>query len=259
MPKAAAVGRDWTVQAVIRIAGDQQLRPAGGERGLPAELIYASQPAIIGVLTGDDAGGPEPLAAKAIVNSTTPGVEPPDPVDIPAGGRPTALRLERSGKGLTAVVTVDAPPRAPRSSTMVNGQQVQQETLRLSIAPDVQDGLGLSRIDVEYFYPTSTCGQPKCPAGTLASVLIAGNDVGTVPVTVSGKEVRFDFGRFAPSKQTAQTAPSTQSGEQFIGTVKHAFTLDTQDLDMVPVEQGTPPWSGQTTIALDGSSISITS
>jgi len=59
IPKAAAVGDDWTVQAVIRIAGDQPLRPvSGGRRGLPAELVYATQPALVGVLTGDAAGAP---------------------------------------------------------------------------------------------------------------------------------------------------------------------------------------------------------
>jgi hypothetical protein len=258
VPAAAAVRPDWTVQAVIKIAGDQPLRPAGGQRGLPAELVYATQPAIVGVLTGDNAGGPEPLAAQAIVNSTQPGVQPTDPVDVPAGGRPTTLRLERSGNGVVAVVTLDGPPRAPRSSTTVNGQPVQQETLRLSIAPAVQDGLGVARMVIEYFYPTSTCGQPKCPAGTLATVLIAGNDVGTVPVTVSGKEVRFDFGHFAPSKQS-QTVPSIPTGQQFIGTTKNTFTLDAQDLDMVPLGTTAPTWSGQTTIALDGTSISITS
>jgi hypothetical protein len=259
VPEVAKVGTDWSVQAVIRIAGDRPLRPAGGQRGLPAELVYATQPAIVGVLTGDYAGRPEPLLGKAILIGTTPGVQSPDPVDVPAGGRPTSLRLERNGKSAVAVVTVDTPPRAPRSSTKVNGQSVQQETLRLSIAPDVQDGLGFARIDVEYFYPTSTCGQPKCPAGTLASVVIAGNDLGTVPVTLSGKEVRFDLGRFTPLKQSTKPNSSNTTGEQFIGTTKDTYTLDAQDLDMVPLGPDTPPWSGQTTIALDGTSINITS
>jgi hypothetical protein len=258
VPQSAAVGADWTVQVVIRVAGDQPLRPAGGERGLPAELVYATRPAIVGVLTGDDAGGPEPLAATAILNSTAPGVQPSDPVAIPAGGRPTALRLEHSGAGVVAVVTLDLPPRAPRASTTLNGEPVQQTTLRLSIAPDVQDGLGVARIDIEYFYPSSICGQPKCPLSTVAQVLASGTYLGSVPVTVSGKEVRFDLGHFSPSKQS-QTAPSVPSGQQFIGAVNGTFTLDAQDLDMVPLDTAAPPWSGQTTMTLNGTSLQITS
>jgi hypothetical protein len=260
VPEAAAVGDAWTVQAVIRIAGDGPLRPViGGRRGLPAELVYATQPAVVGVLTGNDAKGPEPLAATAIVNSTTPGVQSPDPVALPAGGRPTSLRLERRGKSLVAVVTTDAPPRAPGASTTVNGDPVEQETVHLSIAPEVQDALGASRIDVAYAYPISTCGQPKCPAGTVASVVIAGNYVGTVPVTVAGKELRFDLGRFAPSTQAPGTAPSIPPGTQYIGMTNDSFGLDAQDLDMVPLNATSPPWSGTTTITLDGTTISVTS
>src|SRR5262249_21474302 len=108
-------------------------------------------------------------------------------------------------------------------------------------------------------YPNSICGQPKCPASTLATVLIAGNDVGTVPVTVSGKDVRFDLAHFAPSKQSPPAAPSIPTDQQFIGTTNDTVTLDAQDLDMVPPTSARPPWSGQTTITLPGTAITITS
>src|SRR4029079_8726658 len=82
----------------------------------------------------------------------------------------------------------------------------------------------------------------------------------TVPVTVSGKDIRFDLGHFTPSTQPPPAnAPTIPTDTQFIGTTTSTLTLDAQDLDMVPLDPAAPPWSGQTTIALDGTSISITS
>src|SRR5579864_7024328 len=100
------------------------------------------------------------------------------------------MRLEQSGHGLIAVVTMDAPPKP---TATIAGQPVVQEQLDLSIAPGVQDGLGLGRVDVSYPYPVCT-GSACPPAAAVGDVQLGAQFLGTVPVSISGNDVRFDLG-----------------------------------------------------------------
>jgi len=251
VPASVGVARDWTVQAVIQLAGDQPLNSAAGAQKLPATLFVSTEPAVVGVLSGDDGGAPEPFASRALLRSLQVGVQAPDTEPLPSGARPESMRIEQGAKGLVVVVTMDSPPKP---ATTVGGRPVNQQELHLSLAPGVQDGLGVGRVDVSY--PFVLCATSPCASAKTASVVLDGDYLGSVPVTVSGREVRFDFGGFTVAPQPVPPQATPSPGE-VLGTFTKTFDLAAQDLDMIPLA-GAPRDPGEpVTVSVDGTSISI--
>jgi len=253
VPASAGVQGDWTVQAVIRLSGDQPLNAAPGAQRLPATLSTATEPAVVGALAGDSASAPEPLAGRALVHSFQVGVQSPDTQPLPSGARPMSLHLEQGARGAVAVVSLDAPPKP---ATTVNGNPVNQQELDLVVAPGVQDGLGVGRMRVTWSYPV--CTSSPCPsAAPIGIVTLGAQYLGTVPVTVSGRDVRFDLGGFRLAPAAAQQQPQPTPQGSVLGTFTKTVTLAPEDLDVVPFAGASPYKAEQITQTIDGTSISI--
>jgi hypothetical protein len=251
VPPSAGVQDSWTVQAVIGLSGDQPLNSTGGGVHLPATLSAATTPALVGVLAGDDAGAPEPLAGQSLLHTAQVAVQSPGTQPLPDGGRPTTVHLEQGAHGLVAVVTLDSPPRP--ATTSVGGQPVTQEDLQLLLAPGVQDGLGVGLVTVDWPYPACPS---SCPMSHTASVTVLGQYIGYLPVTVSGPNVSFDFAGFHGYTPPAQPAQPALSGN-VIGNTSRTTTFTAQDLDVAPLGNAPALPPEQTTWAVDGTDISI--
>ena len=251
VPASLGVAADWTVQAVIRLQGDQPLNTAGGSTKLPATLSVATEPAMVGVMTGDNATGAEPLAGSAVLRTTQAGVQAADTQQLPAGGRPVSLRLEQGAKGIVAVVTLDSPPKP---ATTIAGQPVNQQELDLSLAPGVQDGLGVGRVTVTYPYPV--CPTSPCPSAAVGDVQVGPVFFGTVPVTVSGNQVRFDFGGFKAFPPPSEKPQPTPSGE-LLGTFTKTIAVGAQDVLFIPMGGAPAEQPESMTVSIDGTNVSI--
>jgi len=232
IPASFGATPDWTVQAIAEVQADEPLhsyRPATG---------YAAGTSIvpIGLLTGAKTKSSSGLGIADATTALTSATSVPT---VTAGLRPSAVRLEGTGKKLTAVVTLDGPPS------------------KLSAADhphlDVDLALpGYATLD----HPVRITWLPGgSPPATSAQVVVDSVIVGDVPVKVSGNEVAFALG--AGTARTNLAKPVTPRLDELKGEVTIPLGLDEAASSSDGV-RGPPSNPDSARFTVDGPRVAVT-
>lgn len=179
IPASFGAAADWTVQAIVMVQANERLHQNRAATGYAAGTSVVP----IGMLTSA-AGGPARWGVADAVTALTSAATGPAGTQ---GLRPTAVRVEGTGKDQIAVVTLDGSPLqvAPSDNPHVD----------LDVAP-----AGFATLDHPLRITWLPNGTQPVTSARAAIDTIA---VADVPVTVSGNEVRFGLGAFVPRSAVA--------------------------------------------------------
>ncbi|MFI5046020.1 MAG: hypothetical protein ACHQIG_03070 [Acidimicrobiia bacterium] len=232
VPSSFGASPASTVQAIVEVQADEPLhrnRPATG---------YAAGTSIvpIGLLTGTGS----PPSQLGVADATTALTSTTSVPTVAVGLRPQGIRLEGTGKKLTAVVTLDSSP-SKLSAT-------DHPHLDIDVAPP-----GYATLD----HPMRVTWLPGgSPSATSAQVVVDNVVVGDVPVKVSGNKVAFALGAETARKNGA--APATPRLDQLTGQVTLPLGLDEAVSSLDGARETTPQHPDSAKFTVNGPRVTVT-
>ena len=185
VPETLGIEPDWTVSAIVVIAGEKPICDQ-----FPVYFHQtATPPVTVGSLTGDDPAGTITFPTFGVV----PGPKLGAPLvsgKMPAGSKITSLHLEQDSQdALVVVLTMNAD-----IAKLAESDPTGRFTVAIELAAPEFFG-------VIYPYSLDWIWTPSSgPMPATARVFIPGYPIaiGSVPVTVDGKEMRFAFSGYDP-------------------------------------------------------------
>ena len=232
VPASFGASPDWTVQAIVEVQADEPLhrnRPATG---------YAAGTSIvpIGLLTGEKTKSSSGLG---VVDATTALTSPTSTPTAAPGLRPRGVRLEGTGKKLTAVVTLDGSP------SKLSGTDHPHVDVDVAVP-------GFATLD----HPVRVTWLPGgAQPATSAQVLIDSVVVGDVPVKVSGNEVRFELGAATARKDVV--VPTTARLDEMQYNITLPLGLE-ESVSSVDGMSGPPLNPDTAAFVVDGPKVTVT-